>query len=425
MRSGSFVLNTSAYTRPFKSRRNNGAIEKPWLQKKRSGFRWAGTGATTIGLVAGLVIVGIMAWTGWQSYDTVDFCEYWEDDFSSGLNTDVWSREVQVNGFGTGEFEWTTPYDNNSFVKDGKLYIQPTMPWYDPSEDGVTLNLTDMGLCTGNKSVECVAVNNFTAGSYVPPIQSARLNTRAGANIRYGKIEVTARLPVGDWLWPAIWMMPKDSVYGPWPSSGEIDIMESRGNDHTYYTVDGGDPNAPAAAGFAHYPAGNNAAGSTLHWGADTATNRFFKTTNGWHYPSSINDLTNGFHTYGMEWTPNGIRTYVDHELTQIVYFKFPSTGFWNWGAFPSNIVNPWFGGSKSTPFDQEFYLILNVAVGGTNGYFADRVGNKPWGNAQTRDQAMHSFSVAQKQWQPTWGKDGKSAMVVDKVKMWKTCKKY
>lgn len=426
MRSGSFVLNTSAYTRPFKSRRNTGPVEKPWMTKKRDRFKWAGTAFTIVGAILALAIIGIMAATGWASYDTVDFCEYWEDDFSgSELNTNVWTREVRLDGFGTDEFEWTTPYENNSYVKDGKLHIMPTLPWYNASEDGVALNLTDMGICTGNTDIQCAAITNSTNSTYLPPVQSARLNTRLGANIRYGKIEVTARLPVGDWLWPAIWMMPKDSVYGSWPTSGEIDIMESRGNDHSYYTVDGGDPNAAAAAGFKHYPAGNNAAGSALHWGADTSTNRYYKTTNGWHYPSQINDLTSAFHTYGMEWTPNGIRTYVDHELTQIVYFKFPSSGFWNWGAFPSNLANPWFGGTKSTPFDQEFYLILNVAVGGNNGYFADRIGGKPWGNSQTRDNAMHSFATAKTQWLPTWPEGDQRALVVDKVKMWKTCKKF
>ncbi|KAK0767477.1 Beta-1,3-glucan-binding protein, partial [Friedmanniomyces endolithicus] len=58
-------------------------------------------------------------------------------------------------------------------------------------------------------------------------------------------------MPAGDWLWPAIWMLPVNSTYGPWPASGEIDIVESRGNNHTY----------PQG--------GNNIVSSTLHWGPD------------------------------------------------------------------------------------------------------------------------------------------------------------
>ena len=60
--------------------------------------------------------------------------------------------------------------------------------------------------------------------------------TRGKKSIKYGRVEVVAKMPQGDWLWPAIWMMPEDSVYGPWPNSGEIDIAESKGNSPVNYT---------------------------------------------------------------------------------------------------------------------------------------------------------------------------------------------
>ena len=82
------------------------------------------------------------------------------------------------------------------------------------------------------------------------PIQSARLRTANSFSFKYGRVEIRAQLPRGDWIWPAIWMMPRYNAYGGWPASGEIDIMESRGN-------------APG------YPlGGHNAYGSTLHWSA-------------------------------------------------------------------------------------------------------------------------------------------------------------
>lgn len=68
----------------------------------------------------------------------------------------------------------------------------------------------------------------------IPPVRSARLTTKGNKGIRYGRVEVVAKLPKGDWIWPAIWMMPEESVYGEWPRSGEIDIMESRGNGRDY-----------------------------------------------------------------------------------------------------------------------------------------------------------------------------------------------
>lgn len=61
-----------------------------------------------------------------------------------------------------------------------------------------------------------------SGGNYINPIQSAKLRTIDSVSLRYGKVEVRARLPVGDWLWPAIWMMPKYSAYGSWPASGEF-----------------------------------------------------------------------------------------------------------------------------------------------------------------------------------------------------------
>jgi len=57
---------------------------------------------------------------------------------------------------------------------------------------------------------------------------SARLSTKGSYSIRFGKVEVVAKLPRGDWLWPAIWMAPLSSVYGPWPLSGEIDVRSAR-----------------------------------------------------------------------------------------------------------------------------------------------------------------------------------------------------
>ena len=422
MMSGSFILNTSAYTRPFRSRRiEKGVAEREWTQKRKSKVGKVLSFIPLVGLLAGIAIVGIYAYTGYTTYNTLPFCEYWEEDFSNGLDDKIWTREVQLDGFGTTEFEWTTPYENNSYVKDGKLYITPTLSWLNATE-GATLNLTSMGICTNSNDTLCSATVNSTAGTYIPPVQSARLTTKIGRSIKYGKVEVTAKMPVGDWLWPAIWMMPVASKYGEWPASGEIDIAEGRGNGPSYYTVPGGDPFAPGAEKLAHFPAGNNAIGSALHWGPESWVDRYPLTNNGFHYPSAIGDLVDSFHVFGMEWTPDGIRTYVDQQLTQIVYFKFPSEGFWNWGAFPSNIINPWFGGTKATPFDQEFYLILNVAVGGNNGYFADRVGNKPWSNGLTRDTSMKQFHDSQGQWYKTWTQP---SMIVDKVVMMKTCKPY
>ncbi len=70
-------------------------------------------------------------------------------------------------------------------------------------------------------------------------MQSAAVRTVESFAFTYGRVEVRAKLPRGDWLWPAIWLLPKWHQYGDWPTSGEIDIMESRGNAPSTY------PNQP------------------------------------------------------------------------------------------------------------------------------------------------------------------------------------
>ena len=96
----------------------------------------------------------------------------------------------------------------------------------------------------------------------------------------------------------------------------------------------------------------------------------------------------------------------------------------WDRGQFAqavynhSSLVDPWSQtGRDNTPFDQPFYLILNVAVGGTNGFFEDGVGNKPWVNLSP--YAPREFWDAQSQWYPTWGAGDTRGLTVQKVRMW------
>ena len=63
-----------------------------------------------------------------------------------------------------------------------------------------------------------------STGAVVNPVFSARISTKGHYAIQYGKVEVVAKIPQGDWLWPAIWMLPENSTYGAWPLSGEIDV---------------------------------------------------------------------------------------------------------------------------------------------------------------------------------------------------------
>lgn len=300
-----------------------------------------------------------------------------------------------------GQFEETTNTEENVFIHNGQLVIKPTLQDATLIDNDSTLNLIETGACTYTSWSDCVAVTNTTNGTIINPVKSGRINTKKSASIKFGRVEVVAQLPVGDWLWPAIWMLPVNNTYGTWPASGEIDIVEARGNNMSY----------PAG--------GNNLASSSLHWGPDQDDDGYYKTTGS--HAALHTTWSAGFHTYGLEWSEKYLFMYFDTRLLQVIYINF-NKPFWTRGNFPAanstggRLTNPWGAtGKDSTPFDQDFYLIMNVAVGGTNGWFPDGDASKPWVDASST--AKHDFWNAQKQWYPTWAKQGE--MVVKSVNMW------
>ncbi|KAF8839995.1 glycoside hydrolase family 16 protein [Paxillus ammoniavirescens] len=347
--------------------------------------------------------------------------------FGSGGN---WFREVELGGFGNGEFEMTTSSTNNSYVQNGYLYLTPTLTsdaiGTDNVFNGYTYNLTD---CTYNLTnpeslpgstnsssfdptayyQACGAVSNTTTGAIINPVQSARVSTMKSASIKYGRVEVRAKLPRGDWLWPAIWMLPVNNTYGAWPLSGEIDIMESRGNGRSY-------PDQ-----------GIDYVRGSLNWGPLSFLNAVSKTFGWWTQRRT--DYGEGFHTYALEWTSDFLRIYVDTRLHFMLELSF-NEPFFSRGDFPSVVQNgstpivlenPWVNGTNATPFDQPFYLILDLAVGGTNGWFPDNAGSKPWLDGS--NIAMREFAQAQDTWYPTWGSDNEDrSFIIDYVKMWQLC---
>lgn len=118
-----------------------------------------------------------------------------------------------------------TSSSNNSFVDENILYIVPTLTsdvlGPDAIFNGHMYNLTD---CTSSNASACGVVSNMTERVVVNPVQSARLTMINATSMRYGRVEVEARLPKGDWIWPRIYMLPVNDTYGFWPMSGEIDV---------------------------------------------------------------------------------------------------------------------------------------------------------------------------------------------------------
>lgn len=287
------------------------------------------------------------------------------------------------------------------------MFIKATLQDESLINEDTVMDLSPTGdnTCTGTTAQACIAATNTTAGnsSIVPPTRSGRIITKNSVSIKYGRVEVVAKMPKGDWLWPAIWMLPLEDTYGAWPASGEIDIVESRGNNHTY--AQGGD----------------NIASSALHWGPDQANDAWWQTNV--KRPALHSTYSSQFNTFGMEWSQKYIFTYINSRLLQVLYTNF-YTPLWGRGDFPvtgpnnTRLEDPWSQtGRDNTPFDQEFYLILNLAVGGTNGWFEDGKSGKPW--VDDSKNAPKDFWNARDQWLPTWTQP---QMEIKQVAMWKQC---
>jgi hypothetical protein len=205
----------------------------------------------------------------------------WSDEFDvDGLpNAVKWGYDIGTGsgGWGNNEVQYYTNRSQNAFVQNGVLKITATK-------------------------------ENFSGSAYT----SARLLSKDKYSFKYGKIEISAKMPTGLGTWPAIWMLGNNISAVNWPACGEIDIMEHLGRDlNKIY-------------GTLHYPgrSGGNADGATL----------------------MISNATTAFHKYTLDWSSTEIKFYVDDVL-----FK----------TFINN---------ASVPFNQNFFIILNVAMGGNFG---------------------------------------------------------
>jgi beta-glucanase (GH16 family) len=205
----------------------------------------------------------------------------WSDEFNgTTLNSADWSTVVGGGGFGNNELQYYTNRSNNLSVANGLLTITALQ-------------------------------ENYGGQNYT----SAKVWTTGKRYFTYGRFEARIKIPTTQGLWPAFWMMPQSSVYGGWPASGEIDIMENRGSN-PYHIL------------------------GTIHYGPDYTNHQskggdFFATS----------DLSADFHVYAVEWEPDTIKWFVDNTL----FFKAKTSD-----------LSPY-----AWPFDQDFYMILNVAVGG------------------------------------------------------------
>lgn len=240
----------------------------------------------------------------------------WRDEFDGeAIDADKWHFEENCVGGGNNELQCYTARPENAYVADGYLNIVAREETYrgpgrwddDPAYD------------PGDTSVQ----RDYT---------SARLRSKGKGDFTYGRVEIRAKLPQGQGIWPALWMLPTESVYGGWPRSGEIDILEAINSNGT----------------------GGNEIHGTLHYGSAWPDNRYSGTS---YEPSTR--VWEDFHTYAVEWSEGEIHWFVDetHYATQT------SAGWFTYyeGAPGEGFVF----GQGAAPFDQAFHLIMNLAVGG------------------------------------------------------------
>ena len=214
----------------------------------------------------------------------------WNDEFNGdNLNTDIWSITKRQPGVTNAELQEYTDSPDNVFVKDGRLILKAI------------------------KTVDKTGKDYYTSGKVV---------TRKKKDFTYGKVVTRAKIPEGQGLWPAIWMMPTvETLYGTWPRGGEIDIMEILGHE-------------PAVA---H---------GTIHYGMPHAQQQgSYKLENG--------TFADSFHEFSVEWEPGEMRFYVDDNLYHTVN---------DWYSVDPGVIER----EYPAPFDQDFYMQLNLAVGGT-----------------------------------------------------------
>jgi beta-glucanase (GH16 family) len=206
----------------------------------------------------------------------------WSDEFNeSSLDSTSWNYETGAGGWGNNELENYTNSIKNCFITNGKYLVLEARS-------------------------ESVGGNNYT---------SARIQTMGKREFKYGRIDIRAKLPTGQGMWPALWMLGGNIGSISWPACGELDMMEVLGN-------------TPAKT----Y--------GTIHWGAIGTGG----TQLGGNYTLPVDDFSEKFHVFTTIWTADTISWYVD----DVKYFTADKSAV-----------------TGDNPFNQPFFFIFNIAVGG------------------------------------------------------------
>ena len=216
----------------------------------------------------------------------------WSDEFNDDeLDLTKWNKLNWKPGWVNNELQAYTDRDTNIFLENGHLVLQGNI---EPGYSGT----------------------DYVGNNYVADYTSGRVNTDDKFSTTYGRFDIKAKLPAGKGSWPAIWMLGESISSIGWPQCGEIDIMEHVGYD----------------LGLVH---------GSIH--TQDYNHMYGTQKSGSKY---VDDVTDAFHVYSLEWSPFYLRYLIDNEPFFFVY----------------NDSNGDFG---KWPFNDPHYLILNLAIGG------------------------------------------------------------
>lgn len=242
----------------------------------------------------------------------------WSDEFDgTELDRSKWTPEESCWGGGNNERQCYTDRAENIVVENGNLVLRARKETF-----------------TGpDRPPEIASGAN---GPVTKEYTSGKVRTRGLHAWQYGRIETRAKVPGGQGIWPAVWMMPADDYYGSWPLSGEIDILEA--------------VNVGAGCDECEGDVGENRTTSALHFGDPPPGNRYVDHRN--VLPGAVLP-SDDYHVYAVEWGEGLIRFLVDDKIHFTV-----TRDQWD-------TASPLAKGNPNAPFDKPFYVMANLAVGG------------------------------------------------------------
>ena len=259
---------------------------------------------------------------------------------SGNYNNSIPNNPTQSYSF-NNELVWSDEFDQDGPVSQDKWNVETIPPnngswwngelqFYTDKEDNI---IVEEGLLKITAKYESFEGKNYT---------SARINTQDKFEFTYGRVEMRAKLPNWEGMWPAFWLLGANIDEIGWPNCGELDILE-----HGDYVKDSTSNDPGLISSAVHYGPQDYSRQTTNVPGKiffDTGQERFIRSE------KIIEKPFEEYHTYSMQWAPDKIQFFIDDEM----HLEFPMQ-------------------SQHSPFDKPFFLLLNLAIGGhwTDGYVA------------------------------------------------------